>query len=183
MEPIGILWSALAGVNEVNLPLHFTRSLDATASARRRPVTRRAAMFTGVSAFQMNLVNILAPSSAPPSSSAIRTSGSPSARAASADPYALDRMDFEWEDRFRDLGLTMSRATTAAPVQGHVPVRPDRTKLIDDMGWRRSCGRRTTRTDGVARVVEVHREQFGHLPPTWFARSRARMREFYGLIR
>src|SRR5881396_611782 len=22
-------------------------------------------------------------------------------------PYALDRMDFEWEDRFRDLGLTM----------------------------------------------------------------------------
>jgi hypothetical protein len=22
-------------------------------------------------------------------------------------PYALDRMDFEWEDRFSDLGLTM----------------------------------------------------------------------------
>ena len=22
-------------------------------------------------------------------------------------PYVLDRMDFEWEDRFRDLGLTM----------------------------------------------------------------------------
>ena len=67
-------------------------------------LARRAALFTGVSAFQMNLVNILA---------AIIGAGVleryPNLRIAFGEsgigwiPYALDRMDFECEDRFRDL--------------------------------------------------------------------------------
>jgi len=82
-------------------------------------------------------------------------------------PYALDRMDFEWEDRFRDLGLTMKpsdywrrqcRATFQFDQIG--------TKLIDEMGvetlmW----GSDYPHPDGVwpqsSKYIE---EQFGHLP-------------------
>ena len=65
---------------------------------------RRAAMFTGVSAFQMGLIHILA---------AMMGAGVferyPNLRVSFGEsgigwiPYALDRMDFEFEDRFRDL--------------------------------------------------------------------------------
>src|SRR5207244_8208467 len=69
---------------------------------------RRAAFFTVVSAFQMNLVNILAAIIG-----AAVLERYPRIRISFGEsgigwlPYALDRMDFEWEDRFRDLGLTM----------------------------------------------------------------------------
>ena len=62
-------------------------------------------MFTGVSAFQMGLINIIAAMIGAgvferypqPAESAL-------ARAASAgSPTRCDRMDFEFEDRFRDL--------------------------------------------------------------------------------
>src|SRR6516164_7713096 len=66
--------------------------------------TRRAAQFTGVAGFQMNLINIIA---------AIIGAGVleryPNLRIGLGEsgigwlPYALDRMDFEYEDRFRDL--------------------------------------------------------------------------------
>ena len=65
---------------------------------------RRAAMFTGVSAFQMGLIQILA---------AMMGAGVferyPNIKVSFGEsgvgwiPYALDRMDFEFEDRFRDL--------------------------------------------------------------------------------
>jgi len=68
------------------------------------PRLRRAAMFTGVSAFQMGLIHILA---------AMIGAGVferyPRLRVSFGEsgigwiPYALDRMDFEFEDRFRDL--------------------------------------------------------------------------------
>ena len=50
-------------------------------------------------------------------------------------PYALDRMDFEWEDRFRDLGLTM-KPSDYWRRQCKATFQFDRigTKLIDDMG-------------------------------------------------
>ena len=50
-------------------------------------------------------------------------------------PYALDRMDFEWEDRFKDLGLTM-RPSDYWRRQCKATFQFDRigTKLIDEMG-------------------------------------------------
>ena len=97
------LWQA---VNEVQLPLHF--HTFPTTPPRAREMTsgqvRRAAMFTGVSAFQMGLIHILA---------AMMGAGVferyPHLRVSFGEsgigwiPYALDRMDFEFEDRFRDL--------------------------------------------------------------------------------
>jgi predicted TIM-barrel fold metal-dependent hydrolase len=53
------LWQA---VNEVNLPLHFHTfpSMPLTRIDAQQGLTRRAAFFTAVSSFQMNLINILA---------------------------------------------------------------------------------------------------------------------------
>ena len=97
------LWKA---VNDVQLPLHF-HTFPTTAPQAREQMNvqvRRAAMFTGVSAFQMGLIHILA---------ALMGAGVferyPNLRVSFGEsgigwiPYALDRMDFEFEDRFRDL--------------------------------------------------------------------------------
>ena len=108
MEPMWHpLWEPLwQAVNEVQLPLHF--HTFPTTAPRAREMTsgqvRRAAMFTGVSAFQMGLIHILA---------AMMGAGVferyPNLRVSFGEsgigwiPYALDRMDFEFEDRFRDL--------------------------------------------------------------------------------
>src|SRR4030095_11546258 len=53
------LWQA---VNEVGLPLHFHTFPTTRPSGREKAtgLTKRAAMFTSVSGFQMNLINILA---------------------------------------------------------------------------------------------------------------------------
>jgi predicted TIM-barrel fold metal-dependent hydrolase len=50
-------------------------------------------------------------------------------------PYALDRMDFEWEDRFRDLGLKM-KPSDYWRRQCKATFQYDRigAKLIQDMG-------------------------------------------------
>ena len=56
-------WEALwQAVSEVNLPLHFHTfpSVSPAARDKERPSARRAAFFTRVSGFQLNLVNILA---------------------------------------------------------------------------------------------------------------------------
>jgi hypothetical protein len=89
--------------------------------------TGRSVFFTVVSGFQMNLVNILA---------AIMGANVlerfPNVRIAFGEsgsgwiPYALDRMDFEWEDRFTDLGLKMKpsdywRRQCKAPVPDTAP--------------------------------------------------------------
>ena len=101
------LWQA---VQEVDLPIHFHTfpAIDPNLLQDAPAEARRPAFFTVVSGFQMNLVNILA---------AIIGAGVleryPNVRVAFGEsgigwiPYALDRMDFEWEDRFHDLGLTM----------------------------------------------------------------------------
>jgi predicted TIM-barrel fold metal-dependent hydrolase len=94
--------------------------------------TRRAAQFTGVAGFQMNLINIIA---------AIIGAGVleryPNLRIGLGEsgigwlPYALDRMDFEYEDRFRDL-----------------------MKLKPSEYWRRQC-RATFQFDRIgAKLVE-----------------------------
>ena len=97
------LWKA---VDEVQLPLHFHTfpTTDPKAREQASGQVRRAALFTGVTAFQMGLVNILA---------AVIGAGVleryPNIKISLGEsgigwiPYALDRMDFEYEDRFRDL--------------------------------------------------------------------------------
>jgi predicted TIM-barrel fold metal-dependent hydrolase len=161
------LWRA---VNEVDLPLHFHTfpSLPPGVREKQTGLTRRAAMFTGVSGFQMNLVNILAAVIG-----AAVLERYPRLRISFGEsgigwiPYALDRMDFEWEDRFRDLGLTM-RPSDYWRRQCKATFQFDRigAKLIDDMGvetlmW----GSDYPHTDGVwpesSKYIE---EQFGHLP-------------------
>src|SRR5215469_6398679 len=97
------LWKA---VNDVQLPLHF-HTFPSTPASVRASLTgdlRRKAQFTSVAGFQMNLINIIA---------AIIGAGVleryPDMRVGFGEsgigwlPYALDRMDFEFEDRFRDL--------------------------------------------------------------------------------
>src|SRR5207302_608269 len=96
------LWKA---IHEVELPLHFHTfpALPPGVLDKQSGRTRRAAFFTVVSGFQMNLVNILAAVIG-----AAVLERYPKIRIAFGEsgigwvPYALDRMDFEWEDRFRD---------------------------------------------------------------------------------
>jgi predicted TIM-barrel fold metal-dependent hydrolase len=125
------LWRA---VSDVQLPLHFHTfpTTDPRAREQASGKTRRAALFTGVSAFQMGLIHII---------SALIGAGVleryPRLRVSFGEsgigwlPYALDRMDFEWEDRFRDL----------------IPMRPSEY-------WRRQC-KATFQFDRIgARLVE-----------------------------
>jgi predicted TIM-barrel fold metal-dependent hydrolase len=129
------LWQA---VNEVQLPLHFHTFPTTPRSVRERAPgsSRRAAQFTGVAGFQMNLINIIA--------AVIGTNvleRYPNLRIGFGEsgigwlPYALDRMDFEWEDRFRDLGLKM-RPSEYWRRQCRATFQFDRigAKLIEEIG-------------------------------------------------
>ena len=161
------LWQA---VNEVGLPLHFHTfpALSPDVLEKQKGLTRRAAFFTVVSAFQMNLVNILAAIVG-----AAVLERYPRVRIAFGEsgigwiPYALDRMDFEWEDRFHDLGLTM-KPSDYWRRQCKATFQYDRvgTKLIDEMGvetlmW----GSDYPHPDGVwPESAKYISEQFKHLP-------------------
>jgi len=161
------LWQA---VHEVNLPLHFHTfpSLPQAVRDRQTGLTRRAAFFTSVAGFQMNLVNILAAVIG-----AAVLERYPNIRLSFGEsgigwiPYALDRMDFEWEDRFTDLGLTM-KPSEYWRRQCKATFQFDRigTKLIDDIGvetlmW----GSDYPHPDGVWPESDRYiAEQFGHLP-------------------
>ena len=161
------LWQA---VSEADLPLHFHTFPSTPPGVREKAtgLTRRAAMFTGVSGFQMNLINILAAVIG-----AAVLERYPKLRISFGEsgigwlPYALDRMDFEWEDRFHDLGLKM-KPSDYWRRQCKATFQFDRigTKLIDDIGvetlmW----GSDYPHGDGVwpesSKYIE---EQFGHLP-------------------
>src|SRR5499426_3737796 len=179
------LWRAVA---EVDRPLHFHTfpTLPPDVVTQQTGPTRRAAFFTVVSGFQLNLANIIA---------AVIGAGVleryPRIRISFGEsgigwlPYVLDRMDFEWEDRFRDLGLTMRpsdywRRQCKATFQ----FDPIGTKLIDDIGvetlmW----GSDYPHPDGVwpesSKYIE---EQFGHLPPDVLRKITCdNAREFYRL--
>ena len=120
------LWKA---VEDVQLPLHF-HTFPTTSPRAREGVsgqTRRAAMFTGVSAFQMGLINIIA---------ALIGAGvlerHPRLRVSFGEsgigwlPYALDRMDFEYRRPLPRSDQTEAERILAPPMQSDVPVRPDR---------------------------------------------------------
>jgi predicted TIM-barrel fold metal-dependent hydrolase len=180
------LWKA---VHEVNLPLHFHTfpSLPQAVRDRQTGLTRRAAFFTSVAGFQMNLVNILAALIG-----AAVLERYPNIRVSFGESgigwlaYALDRMDFEWEDRFRDLGLKM-KPSDYWRRQCKATFQFDRigTKLIDDIGvetlmW----GSDYPHPDGVwpesSKYIE---EQFGHLPADVVRKITCENAgKFYGLI-
>jgi len=170
------LWQA---VDEVNLPLHFTRSPRCAGGSREGDgLTRRAAMFTGVSAFQMNLVNILAAiigAAVLERYPRLRISFGESA---SADPVRARshglRVDDASRSRSHDEPSDYWRRQCKATFQF------DRigTKLVEDMGeetimWASDYPHH----DGVwpesSKYIE---EQFVICQPTWCARSRARTR-------
>ena len=181
------LWKA---VHEVNLPLHF-HTFPAIAPGVLDKATgssRRAAFFTVVSGFQMNLVNILAAVIG-----AAVLERHPNVRISFGEsgigwiPYALDRMDFEWEDRFRDLGLTMKPSDYwRRQCKGTFQFDRIGTKLIEEMGvetlmW----GSDYPHADGVwpesSKYIE---EQFGHLPADYTHKITCENAgRFYGLIR
>jgi uncharacterized protein len=162
------LWQA---VDEVDLPLHFHTFPTLPPQVREKLTgkTRRTALFTTVSGFQMNLINIIA---AVIGSAVLERY--PRLRIAFGEsgigwiPYALDRMDFEWEDRFHDLGLTM-KPSDYWRRQCKATFQFDRigTKLIDDIGvetlmW----GSDYPHGDGVwPESSKYIAEQFGDLPP------------------
>jgi uncharacterized protein len=192
MEPMWHpVWEPLwKTIHEVNLPLHFHTfpAVPPSQLDRATGPARRAAFFTVVSGFQMNLVNILAAVIG-----AAVLERYPNLRISFGEsgcgwiPYALDRMDFEWEDRFRDLGLTMKpseywRRQCKATFQ----LDPIGAKLVDDMGvetlmW----GSDYPHADGVwpesSKYIE---EQFGHLPKDYIKKITCENAgRFYGLIK
>jgi predicted TIM-barrel fold metal-dependent hydrolase len=180
------LWKA---VNEVQLPLHFHTFPNVPPDTIGKHPGRvgRSVFFTVVSGFQMNLVNILA---------AIMGANVleryPNIRIAFGEsgsgwiPYALDRMDFEWEDRFFDLGLKM-KPSDYWRRQCKATFQFDRigAKLIDDMGaeslmW----GSDYPHGDGVWPHSDKYiREQFANVPAEQVKMiTCTNAGKFYGLI-
>jgi predicted TIM-barrel fold metal-dependent hydrolase len=180
------LWNA---VEEVQLPLHFHTFPTTDPRVREQAPgakTRRAALFTGVSAFQMGLINIIA---------ALIGAGvlerHPRLRISFGEsgigwlPYALDRMDFEYEDRFRD--LIPMKPSEYWRRQCKATFQFDRIgpKLIDEIGvetlmW----GSDYPHTDGVwpesSKYIE---EQFAGLPADVVRKITCENAgKFYGLI-
>jgi uncharacterized protein len=180
------LWQA---VNEVHLPLHFHTfpMMPMKVFESQTGQTRRAVFFAVVSSFQMNLVNILAALMG-----AAVFERYPHLRVAFGEsgigwiPYALDRMDFEWEDRFQDLGLKM-RPSDYWRRQCKATFQYDRigTKLVDEMGaeslmW----GSDYPHGDGVWPESDKYiAEQFAHLPAAVTQKITCdNAGRFYGLI-
>ncbi len=192
MEPMWHpIWEPLwKTVNEVDRPLHFHTfpTLPPDKVTQQTGLTRRAAFFTVVSSFQMNLANIIA---------AVIGAGVleryPRLRISFGEsgigwlPYVLERMDFGWEDRFRDLGLRM-KPSDYWRRQCKATFQFDRigAKLIDDIGvetlmW----GSDYPHPDGVwPESSKYIAEQFGHLPPEIAHKITCENAgRFYGLIR
>ena len=147
------LWQA---VSDVQLPLHF-HTFPTTAPQAREQTSgqvRRAAMFTGVASFQMGLIGIIA---------GLMGAGVferyPRLRVSFGEsgigwiPYALDRMDFEFEDRFRDLmklkpseyWQRQCKATFQFDVIGPKLIGQNNLMTVDTLMW----GSDYPHTDGI----------------------------------
>ena len=180
------LWKA---VNDVQLPLHFHTfpAVPPDLISQHPGRVGRSVFFTVVSGFQMNLVNILAAIIG-----ANVLERYPHVRIAFGEsgcgwiPYALDRMDFEWEDRFTDLGLKM-KPSDYWRRQCKATFQFDRigAKLIDDMGaeslmW----GSDYPHGDGVWPHSEQYiKEQFADVPAEQVKMiTCTNAGKFYGLI-
>jgi predicted TIM-barrel fold metal-dependent hydrolase len=161
------LWKAVA---DVDLPLHF-HTFPTTDGRAREGVSapvRRAAMFTGVSAFQMGLINIIA---------AMIGAGVfdryPTLRVSFGESgagwlaYALDRMDFEFEDRFRDLMTLKPSEYWRRNCKCTFQYDRIGAKLISDIGLETMMwGSDYPHTDGVwPESNKFIEEQFAELTP------------------
>src|ERR1700681_4793057 len=180
-EPV---WQA---VEDVDLPLHF--HTFPTTPPRARELTgqvRRAAMFTGVSAFQMGLVHIMA---------GMMGAGvferHPNLRIGFGESgvgwiaYALHRMEFEFEDRFRDLMKLKPSEYWRRQCKATFQFDPISTKLVDDIGietlmW----GSDYPHTDGIwPESSKYIKEQFAGLSPDVVHKITCENAgKFYGLI-
>jgi uncharacterized protein len=159
-------WQA---VDEVQLPLHFHTFPTTPPRARQEaPKVRRAAMFTGVSAFQMGLIHIIA---------GMMGAGVferyPRLRVSFGESgagwlgYALHRMDFEFEDRFRDLMKLKPSEYWRRQCKATFQFDPISTKLIDDIGVETMMwGSDYPHTDGIwPESTKYIEEQFAGLSP------------------
>src|SRR4030088_2199947 len=179
------LWKA---VNDVQLPLHFHTfpSVSQKVRMQQQGQLRRMAQFTSVAGFQINLINTIA---------AIIGAGVlgryPNMRVGFGEsgigwlPYALDRMDFEFEDRFRD--LMKLKPSEYWQRQCRATFQFDRigAKLVDDIGvetlmW----GSDYPHPDGVwpesSKYIE---EQFEGLPADTIHKITCEnAAKFYGLV-
>jgi len=161
------LWQA---INEVRLPLHFHTfpSVPPELRDKYQGLTQRALRYSGLCMFQITLGHIL---------TALMGNAVferyPNIRVVLGEsgigwiPYVLDRMDFEYEDQYKDLPLKM-RPSDYWRRQCKATFQYDRigTKLIDDLGvetvmW----GSDYPHPDGVWPESEKYiSEQFKHLP-------------------
>jgi predicted TIM-barrel fold metal-dependent hydrolase len=177
-------WQA---VDEVQLPLHFHTFPTTPPRARNEaPQVRRAAMFTGVSAFQMGLIHIIA---------GMMGAGVferyPGLRVSFGESgagwlgYALHRMDFEFEDRFRDLMKLKPSEYWRRQCKATFQFDPISTKLIDDIGVETMMwGSDYPHTDGIwpesSKYIE---EQFAGLSSEVMHKITCEnAAKFYGLI-
>ena len=180
------LWQA---VSEVSLPLHFHTFPSVSPAERERTPkdSQRSALFTRVTGFQLNLSNIIAGVIG-----AAVLERYPKVRISFGEsgigwiPYVLDRMDFEWEDRFRDLGLKM-KPSDYWRRQCKATFQFDRigAKLIDDLGvetlmW----GSDYPHTDGVwPESTKYIAEQFCEVSPAVVRKVTCENAgRFYGLM-
>jgi predicted TIM-barrel fold metal-dependent hydrolase len=181
------LWQA---IDEVNLPLHFHTFPSVSPKLREQytGLTQRALMYSGLCLFQLSLANIL---------TALMGRAVferyPRLRVVFGEsgigwiPYVLDRMDFEYEDQYKDLPLTM-KPSEYWRRQCKATFQYDRigTKLIDEMGaetlmW----GSDYPHPDGIWPESEKYiSEQFKELSPEVTRMITCENAgRFYGLIR
>jgi predicted TIM-barrel fold metal-dependent hydrolase len=180
------LWQA---VNETQLPLHFHTfpAVDPDLRKQFTGDTLRAMTYSGLCLFQMTLANILTALMG-----AAVFERFPNIRVVFGEsgigwiPYVLDRMDFEYQDQYRDLKLKMLPSEYWRR-QCKATFQYDRigTKLIEDMGvetlmW----GSDYPHPDGVWPESEKYiADQFGHLPPdVTYKMTCENAGKFYGLI-
>lgn len=180
------LWQA---IDEVNLPLHFHTFPSVSPKLREQytGLTQRALMYSGLCLFQLSLANIL---------TALMGRAVferyPRLRVVFGEsgigwiPYVLDRMDFEYEDQYKDLPLTM-KPSEYWRRQCKATFQYDRigTKLIDEMGaetlmW----GSDYPHPDGIWPESEKYiSEQFKDLPADVVRKMTCENAgRFYGLI-
>jgi predicted TIM-barrel fold metal-dependent hydrolase len=181
------LWAA---IDEVGIPLHFHTFPSVSPALREQytGLTQRALMYSGLCLFQLTLANIL---------TALMGRAVferyPNVKIAFGEsgigwiPYVLDRMDFEYEDQYKDLPLKL-KPSEYWRRQCKATFQYDRvgTKLIDEMGvetlmW----GSDYPHPDGVWPESEKYiGEQFKHLPEDVTRKMTCENAgRFYGLIK
>jgi uncharacterized protein len=160
------LWAAAA---ECNMPISFHTLSNRTVPEGLPPHVRRAGFATQISVFQLTTADFLA---AMIFNGALERHANLKIVLGESGmgwiPYLLERMDYEWEDQFKDLSLTMKpseywhRQMYATYQQDKVGI-----KLLDELGedtimW----GSDFPHPDGVWPDSQTFiEEQLGHLPP------------------